>query len=372
MSEGKPEGTNPGPSKEPVQFPVKSSVSPPAETSVDVALSELAFMARQAFQERRRQQCIALTRAMLKIDPEHREARVIQSWVQSDLERELEGAKRLFDEARRNGNRGLYTRAETSVRAILNIDPEMQAAQSFLLEIVSRPQPVTTEENVAIVEEPRFPQPQPGTVFVKPGGRSAWQTAALVVLIVVVGILGGLQLRDRWQVQNSQPQVTASAGTGTLAVTADEGVQVFVNDQLRGVGALMPPLTVAPGTYRLRYMLNGQEISHEEVVVAAGNVTRTTARATNGRLNLTVSPSTGAQIMVDGGPLVPVTPFIDMTPGEHRLYFWAPGYSPELVSATVPAGGEQDISVTLKPLATRPSGSTTSAPNSTVLSAGAT
>src|SRR5262245_23619250 len=29
MSEGKPDGTNPGPSKEPVQFPIRSSQNPP-------------------------------------------------------------------------------------------------------------------------------------------------------------------------------------------------------------------------------------------------------------------------------------------------------------------------------------------------------
>src|SRR5262245_38595362 len=294
MSEGKPEGTNPGPSKEPVQFPIRSSPNPPPETSVDVALSELAFMARQAFQERRRQQCIALTRAMLKIDPEHKEARVIQSWVQSDLERELESAKRLYDDARRLGNRGLYTRAETSVRAILTVDPEMQSAQSFLLEMVSQ-QAVLPEHVNAAVDEARMPVPQQpqmrpvAPVFSKPSfaERPLWQTGALIGLIAIVAVFGALEVRDLWQGQTSAPQLPATApGMGTLAVTADEGVQIFVNDQLRGAGPLMSPLSLAPGTYHLKYVLNGQEIGTEDVLVAAGNITRTKASAASGRLKL--------------------------------------------------------------------------------------
>ena len=223
MSEGKPEGTNPGPSKEPVQFPVRSSPNPPPETSVDVALSELAFMAGQAFQERRRQQCIALTRAMLKIDPEHKEAKVIQTWVQSDLERELESARRLYDDARRLGNRGLYTRAETSVRAILAVDPEMQAAQSFLLEMVSL-QPTLPEHVNTAVDETRMPahepQMRPSPAFSKPfvASRPLWQTGALIGLIAIVAVFGALEFRDRWQGQTAAPQLPAStAATGTLA-----------------------------------------------------------------------------------------------------------------------------------------------------------
>jgi len=364
MSEGKPEGTNPGPSKEPVQFPVRSSQNPPPETSVDVALSELAFMARQAFQERRRQQCIALTRAMLKIDPEHKEARVIQSWVQSDLERELESAKRLYEDSRRLGNRGLYTRAETTVRAILGVDPEMQAAQTFLLEMVSQ-QPMLPEHANTAVDDPREPRmpvsqeplmrPGPGPAFQKPfvTNRPLWQTGALIGLIAIVAVFGVLEFRDRWQGQTAVPELPAAANNGmaTLAVTADDGVQVFVNDQLRGAGPLMSPISLVPGTYHLKYVLNGQEIGSEDVVLAAGNVTRTKVSATSGRLKLTVFPSAGAQIMVDGGPLVAVTPLLDLSPGQHRLYFWSPGYSPELVTATVQSGQQQDISVTLKPLA---------------------
>ena len=377
MSEGKPEGTSPGPSKEPVQFPVRSSSNPPPETSVDVALSDLGFMARQAFQERRRQQCFALTRAMLKIDPEHKEARVIQSWVQSDLERELESAKRLYEDARRLGNRGLYTRAETSVRAILTVDPEMQSAQTFLLEMVSQ-QPMLSEHvNTAYVnaaqmntapDEARLPVPQEmqmrsGAAFPKPSfaDRPLWQTGALIGLIAIVAVFGALEFRDRWQGQTSVPQLpVAATGTGTLSVTADEGVQVFVNDQIRGTGPLMPPLSLAPGTYHVKYVLNGQEIGREDVVVAIGNITRTKVSATTGRLKLVVFPSTGVQIIVDGGPLVAVTPFLDLSPGQHRLYFWAPGYSPALVTAAVESGQQQDISVTLKPLSG--SKSTASAP----------
>src|SRR5262245_45403018 len=106
------------------------------------------------------------------------------------------------------GNRGLYTRVETSVRAILTVAPEMQVAQAFLLEIVSQ-QPMLPENgnpNMAM-DDGRIPPPvpeqqvrpgPPGPAFSKPfvARRPLWQTGALIGLIAIVAVFAALEFRD--------------------------------------------------------------------------------------------------------------------------------------------------------------------------------
>ena len=62
------------------------------DDSVHAGLAELGQLARQAFEEKRRKQSLALTNAILKIDPENKEAFVVQSWVRADLQQEFRGS----------------------------------------------------------------------------------------------------------------------------------------------------------------------------------------------------------------------------------------------------------------------------------------
>src|SRR4051794_35495626 len=78
---------------------------------IHAGLAELAQLARQAFEEKRRKQSLALTNAILKIDPENKEAFVVQSWVRADLQQEFEAASTLVDEARAQQSAGSYERA---------------------------------------------------------------------------------------------------------------------------------------------------------------------------------------------------------------------------------------------------------------------
>ena len=71
-------------------------------------------MARQAFEEKRRKQSLVLATAILKIDPENREALVIESWVSEDLKKDLDNAAIQVEEARRENALGLWDRAEST------------------------------------------------------------------------------------------------------------------------------------------------------------------------------------------------------------------------------------------------------------------
>src|SRR5262245_36003078 len=71
-------------SDEPIPLSSKAEQQDSPEASLRSGLSELAEFARRALEEKRRKDCLALTRAILKIDAENADARVMQGWIQSD------------------------------------------------------------------------------------------------------------------------------------------------------------------------------------------------------------------------------------------------------------------------------------------------
>src|SRR5688572_25082132 len=143
MSEGRTNLSEPLSSKEPVQFPTKVTANAADTDSVSTGLAELAGLARRAFEEKRRKNCLALTSAILKIDPSHKEALVIQSWVRSDLGQDLEKARKVVEDARLRKNPVGYDRAEVMLQSILNVDPDNDDAKALLHEII------TTQPSVA-------------------------------------------------------------------------------------------------------------------------------------------------------------------------------------------------------------------------------
>src|ERR1044071_2471926 len=97
-------------SEEPFRRPLKEQpVSP--EASLRAGLSELAEFARRALEEKRRKDCLALTNAMLKIDPENQDAQVMQGWIKADLQREIQQAFGLMRSARFTDSRDAVERA---------------------------------------------------------------------------------------------------------------------------------------------------------------------------------------------------------------------------------------------------------------------
>src|SRR5262245_53871597 len=115
-------------SNDPLQSPPDPDRNTSGGSAVSAGLSELAQLARQAFVEKRRKQSLALTNAILKIDPQNQEALVLQSWVRADLDREMETATRAFQEAKTQKWVDAYDRTERLLHSILGVDGEYQKA----------------------------------------------------------------------------------------------------------------------------------------------------------------------------------------------------------------------------------------------------
>src|SRR5215510_2790088 len=122
-------------SRDSFDLPAKPAANATQPDSFNVGLTELAQLARQAFEEKRRKQSLALANAILKIDPEDKQAVVIRSWIEADLQNDLRTASALAEEARAKNNPAFYDRAEVSLRTILNIDAENEPAKQLLNEI---------------------------------------------------------------------------------------------------------------------------------------------------------------------------------------------------------------------------------------------
>src|SRR5215475_12593234 len=59
-------------------------------------ISELVELVRKAFADRRRQDCSALAKAILELDPQNDDALFIQSWIQCEVEQDLQLAHSLL------------------------------------------------------------------------------------------------------------------------------------------------------------------------------------------------------------------------------------------------------------------------------------
>lgn len=360
MKHGNTVRTTPSHSEEPLQSPAEDS----PKTSVARALADLAALARQAFEQKRRKECLALTRAILKIDPDHREAQVMENWIRSDLKENLETARTVVRDPNLENSPSLYKRAETMVRAILDVDPENEAARALLSEAGSS---MAKSHSVISNDAPVPPAVDPETAHAEalrsleqrirsddqylspltenPGGLRSRGVIALCALAAIVVVW--LVMRQHG-VATVASEGAASRSTGILSVAMDEGVQVVVNDEYRGT-APMQPLTLAPGVYRLKYKINDEEIASEEVSVSAGGTAQNSMRHVMGRLMLIVVPTSEVQLSVDDKPIGPAPPYLDVKPGVHRLKFTAAGHESETRSASVKAGGNDLLTVLLKP-----------------------
>jgi hypothetical protein len=108
---------------------------PPEAPQAKDACTELVALARQAFQEKRRKDCLLLTRVILSIDSENTEARVIENWVRSDLDKDIADVHAVLEEASQKGDGELFQRAEWMLRSILRIDKDNPQAIAMLEEI---------------------------------------------------------------------------------------------------------------------------------------------------------------------------------------------------------------------------------------------
>ena len=271
-----------------VQFPAKGVEN----TSREAGLSELVQMARQAFEERRRKQSLVLATAILKIDPENREALVIQSWVSEDLKKDLDNAAIQIEEARRENTLGLWDRAERLVRGTLAVDPDNEEAKKLLAEVIPAQRTLAeVRQPEDIADSPMVPNPR-----VSVGRRVA---ASIGIVAVVVALLVFV-LRKPGGSDNSNAEQTQKDDINVV----DNGNAV--GDDSNAVN---------------------------EISVAS--------------LEFFVVPQQGVQLSVDNDPPRPVPQKIELPPGSHRLVFTSEGYLPEVVSETLIAGTNRVLPVVM-------------------------
>ena len=132
-------------SVDPVPVLLEPGEISPVNKSVAAGLVGLEYLARQAFEEKRRKQCLEITHRILKLEPDHVEARTIQTSVRSDLDRDLANAQTAVKDARSRRDPELYKRAASILRRIVEADPDNLEAQTLLHETVAdsyfRPSP---------------------------------------------------------------------------------------------------------------------------------------------------------------------------------------------------------------------------------------
>jgi tetratricopeptide (TPR) repeat protein len=108
-----------------------------SEESVAAGMVGLLYLAREAVEEKRHKQCLEATKAILKIDPEHKEARKIQSAVRTELDQQFIDAQTLARDAQQNDDRILYERAAAALRRIIDVDPDNLEARTLLHDTVA-------------------------------------------------------------------------------------------------------------------------------------------------------------------------------------------------------------------------------------------
>ncbi len=341
-------GSNP-PSPEP----------PPAKD----ACTELVALARQAFQEKRRKDCLLLTRVILSIDSENTEARVIENWVRSDLDKDMTEVRNVLDQASQNGDGELFQRAEWMLRSILRIDKDNSQAMAMLEEIRPSKAGRAASDNGsdarnfdlddAGIPESDLMDEYPGY---PPEPTNRQRRFILIAIALALPIAGLILWKYDSPKSPSTPAVRPATETnpvdprmGILDISLADGVQVFINDGFRGTTPL-EPMKLLPNVYRLKYMLDGKEVGRENVTVIAGNLTRNTFRELQGRLAFVVVPATGVQLKIDGKSIGPAPESAKVNPGPHQLEFTADGYAPEIKTVTAVAGENTTVPALLKPL----------------------
>jgi hypothetical protein len=143
--------------------------------------------------------------------------------------------------------------------------------------------------------------------------------------------------------------VPTRTSTGSIRVTSiPSGASLFLDGIAKGV----TPLTLSslePGTYSILLEKEGYADYKKDVSVSAGRSTTLSARLVPlyGSLQIKSSPS-NATVLLDGAP-AGATPLVigDLTPGEHTVSISKTGYQPPNRTATVVAGQQKLLFVTL-------------------------
>jgi hypothetical protein len=103
------------------------------QTASSTDLASLAMRARDAYDQKRTKECLTLTKSLLMLDPDNVDAKSLQSAIRSDIQRNLDDARTLLEDSRRNDNLSEHRKAaEILLLKILYLDPDHEEAKKIL------------------------------------------------------------------------------------------------------------------------------------------------------------------------------------------------------------------------------------------------
>lgn len=223
--------TDDKPAVDPISVLLEPRERTPLDNSESVAagLVGLAYLAREAVETRRHKQCLEATKAILKIDPDHKEARQIQSAVRTELDQEFVNAQSLARDARLKDDQILYERAAATLRRLIDADPDNLEARTLLHDTVAagyfRPAPPTNVRSLWRV----------------PRRSIVLSLTAVVVLLAAIALVKGTGL---------QFSLRLPAGIGAFAKSEPPGKTASV-DPLGQAGAPEPPVHIPLPTFSI-------------------------------------------------------------------------------------------------------------------------
>jgi hypothetical protein len=253
-----------------VHFKVKVSSGPSRDETVVAGLSELGQLARNAFEDKRRKQCLALTTAILKIDPENKEALVIQAWVREDLVKDVSSARQQVEEARRENSLGLWDRAERLLRGVINVDPDHEEAKTLLAEVIPAQRALAEANPIdddLAGDEGKDSKRRRMIAIIVFGAVAA---AMLIFFALRPPKTAAPETKEENATATPTPAPTETAETGSFEfyVLPQQGVQLSVD----GAAAQPVPakLDLPPGQHSLAFTLEGYASQTINETIIAG------------------------------------------------------------------------------------------------------
>src|SRR5262245_32090170 len=202
--------------------------------------AQLAAQARAAYEQRRTRDCIALTKALVQVDPDNAEAQELQSAIQAELQQDLHDARSLIEQSGTKEERKKYHKAaELILIKTLYLDPEneeakilLQSARAFagtppMRDPHHRPQPQGDQDLPFIAAPP---------LSVKQEGKKKRRLKLPFALIATVFFGGSLVV-----ILQSRPRHPASA-----PVARTEPRNSDVQQRAAAANAPSPPEAVLP------------------------------------------------------------------------------------------------------------------------------
>jgi hypothetical protein len=345
-------------------LPSEEGPSPSADTpraegeeknSPVTSVAELARLAQRAFDGRRWGECRTLTRAIHEIDPNHKGAHEIESWIRSELEANLLNARALLDETH---PRVQEERAQFLLSRILSVDSEHPEANALLLEVASRisasdagfaaPRTGNGQKTAPFAPPPSFAPPPPSFAERLPPERPrnappSPRPGSLFADALPEG--GPYPGHGVWKPKKSKKSLAVGMVSVVVAIAVVLGAIRFQPQLVEILSDLRTeaPAGAADGSSPGVAPPSPEQPLPEEIAAASRPA------ADSARLDLVVIPGTGVDVSVDGGPYQPVPSFLDLAPGSHTLEFRADGFEPHATSAEVSAGERRVAAVVLDP-----------------------